>query len=161
MPYQLLTSAPDTSLLQAAPSGYLLILSFEIVLRVEGEIGLLLSHQSYRPDPEGGYSTGVLSPPFVGLALSTDELFSDNVKSIRRRFEDFEKKFDVERQVRIVLYAMGLTNYEFERAGEIIELKQSNRELGKYKCYKVLRFSVTSNTRLCVLNLVDPLVLSG
>lgn len=159
--YLLLTSAPDRFELPTSPSGYWLILSFELTLRTEtGEVALVLTHPSYAPRGPAEFRPGVLCPPFVAFPLHSGERYLRSAKDIRDLFTRGEGSIDIDQAIRTHLYLLGLTHYTVTPVGEILEYKESFREPGKSKCYKVLRFSIETDSTPDLVNLTDPLVLS-
>lgn len=160
MNYALLNHAGDKERLAPSPAGYWLIISFEILLRAGDETVLVLSHPSYATEENSGFKPGTLCPPFVAFPLTSHERYLTRVRDILSFFLEEESRLDIAKAISTHLYLLGLTNYTQERVGEIIECKESYREPGKYKCYKVIRISVITEEAPDLVNLTDPLVLS-
>jgi hypothetical protein len=96
----------------------------------------------------------------VAFPLHSEERYLRSAKDIRDLFADGEKRLNIDQALRTSLYLLGLTHYRHDRVGEITEYKESFREPGKYKCYKVIRFSIQTDSTPDLVNLTDPLALS-
>ena len=162
MTYMLLSEAPDRFEVPISPSGYWLLIAFEITLRREnGETALVLIHSSYAPKGPEEFRPGILSPPYVAFPLDSAGQYLRTACDIRNLFSLGESAIDIDHATRTSLYLLGLTSYTITRVGELIEYKESFREPGKYKCYKMIRLSIQTTGDLNLINLTDPLVLSG
>lgn len=118
---------------------------------------MVLKHASYASSHEGRVVSGLLCPPFVGVAVPTPgEIYPTELGAIRGLFAriDQAQRDDL---LRRYIYTLGLTDYNLEHKGQILEYKQSNREPDKYKCYNIERYSLVTTHERDIANLADPL----
>jgi hypothetical protein len=158
MEYQLITNAPQSMRLESSPAGYWLIVQYEIVLKLSNTYALILTHPSYVLGENAIPRLGILCPPFIAFPVSSGVKYLDTVGSIRELYNHEESKIDFEKESGTFLYIMGLSNYKIKRVGELLEYKESNREQGKFKCYKLIRYAVMTENPRDLINLADPMV---
>ena len=162
-----LTDASSSLELPQRPRACYLILSFEIALSMPEYDVVPLVHTSYHTRDIDNYAPGVLCFPFTAMGVPVDAMIRlTTCGEVRELFRAAEKKLRLAQMAKSYLYQLGLTSYSIEPEPpkiqrQIIELKESTRDAGYFKCYKILRYSVKASNCREIVNLVDPYCLSG
>jgi hypothetical protein len=155
-----LTEKPDGFFLPSRPSFGYLIWSMEIVLRDSTDAYLLLVYASYAIQDERPKDC-IWAPPFTALDVPPSSLTSNRLGSIRDHFRRCEERVDADTLIAQALYRMGATGAEWRLVGEIMEFKESIRDVGHLKCYKIRRYAVQLTDSIALLNAADPENLKG
>jgi hypothetical protein len=155
-----LTDKPDSYVLPVRPSFAYLIWSFEIVLADSTDSYLLLHYASYAVR-EGRAADCIWAPPFAAEDVPLTSVTSRKLGALRELFRKFEASIKEERVLAHTLYQMGATGAEWTPIGEVLEYKESFRDVGQVKLYKVRRYSVVLDDDIALLNAADPEGLKG
>jgi class 3 adenylate cyclase len=155
-----LTDKPDSYLLPDRPLVGYLIWSFEIVLADSTDTYLLLQYGSYAVR-NGSPADCIWAPPFAAEDVPLTSLTSRRLGALRQCFGRFEASITDERVAAHTLYLIGATGAEWRPVGDIFEYKESFRDAGHRKLYKVRRYSVVLDDDLALLNAADPEGLKG
>ena len=155
-----LTDKPDSYMLPDRPLFGYLIWSFEIVLADSTDTYLLLQYASYAVQ-NGRPADCVWAPPFAAEDVHLTSLTSRRLGALRQWFERFEASITHEHVAARTLYLMGATGAEWKSIADVFEYKESFRDAGQRKLYKVRRYSVVLDDDVAFLNAADPEGLKG
>lgn len=156
--YKLIDDLPSVYMVERAPIQLWLLITLEIVVADRYGDYLLLTYPSYPLGDQliDGCDEGYWTPPFCALPVPLSYSSPESVGAIKKEFENFEKRIDIQHELGQLTYLMGLLSPRISFKASFIELKTSPRSPDQVKCYKVLRFVVDEISMRSRRNLSDP-----
>jgi hypothetical protein len=153
MIYRLISDEIVDATLEFRPTQLWTLVTVEVIVRVAGQRYLAVTCPSYR----SGFEHAAWAVPFQGWPVTsgTEWGMPSTISALRNAFSAGTSPSREEDVLNSCIYHYGLTGSRLTRLPEFIEIKDSPRDPGVIKAYRIIRWYATQLPDLALSNLVD------